>query len=226
MRSLPALLGAIWALFLLPPQLVEWDGLAAPASVWSLHESGLYDWWRYLDGAGGLDAYAWSGVLLVPAWLLIGLPLVRYRHRAGRAVALVGGVTVLGAPVCTVSYLAAETSGWWRVLWGVEAPLLLLLALTALVAAPLALRRHRVPPWWAALLGATVLVLVASTLLLGYYPHGSLVGLGLEVAALALLPTGAPTLEGEPAGRSEEVLLVSEGGLEPPRPNTGTSTSS
>jgi hypothetical protein len=38
----------------------------------------VYDLIRDLNGAGGLELYAWAGVLLVPAWILIGWPLLGY----------------------------------------------------------------------------------------------------------------------------------------------------
>jgi hypothetical protein len=183
--SWAALLGATWSAFLLPPQLVVWSGLAAPEWIWRLEGTVLYDWWRLLDGLGGRDAYAWSGLVLAPAWLLVGVPLLRLGSRAGRAVGLVGVVTLLGAVVCAASYLAAEATGPVRLLWGAEAPWLLLLGVTALVAGPLAVVRHGMPRWWGGLLAATLLVLAAGTLALTYYPHGALVALGLEVAALA-----------------------------------------
>jgi hypothetical protein len=200
--SWAALLGAAWAGFLLPPQLVEWSGLAAPDWIWRLEGTAAYDWWRVLDGLGGLDAYAWSGVVLAPAWLLMGVPLLRLGSRAGRPAGLVGVVTLLGTVVCAASYLAAEATGPVRLLWGAEAPWLLLLGLTALVAGPVAVARHGMPRWWGGLLAATLLVLAAGTLALTYYPHGALVALGLEVAAL--VATGG-------RGGNEEKALWSQG---------------
>jgi hypothetical protein len=180
-----ALLGAAWSAFLLPPQLVEWSGLAAPDWIWRLEGTAAYGWWRQLDGLGGRDAYAWSGAVLAPAWLLIGVPLLRLGGRAGRAVGLVGVVTLLGAVVCVASYLAAEATGPVRLLWGAEAPWLLLLGVAALLAGPLAVVRHGMPRWWGGLLGATLLVLAVGILALTYYPHGALVALGIEVAVLS-----------------------------------------
>jgi hypothetical protein len=102
-------------------------------------------------------------------------------------------LTLLGAPVAALSYMGHALPEPWHALWGLEIPLLLAMGICAVVAGVAAARLHRLPLWWAALLAATVGVLAVSTLLFTYFPHGSLVGYGLEVAVLAL---------GEPRVRS------------------------
>ncbi|MEN8707183.1 MAG: hypothetical protein ABF306_13700 [Nocardioides marinisabuli] len=176
--------GAGWALFLLPPQLVAWDGQDAPTWALSADSLPVYGLVRELDGAGGLELYAWAGVLLVPAWLLIGWPLLGY----GRLPGLVGVLFLLGAPVSVTSYLAEGAPDPWHSLWGAEIFVLLAIPLAAIPAAISARSRH-FPPWWWALLACTLLVAVTSTAAFGYFPHGTLIGLGVEVGALALLPT-------------------------------------
>ena len=50
------------------------------------------------------------------------------------------------------------------------------------------------------LLGLTLPILVASTFLFTYWPHGTLVGFGLQAAALAAWGKRAPSTEPSPAG--------------------------
>lgn len=176
--------GAAWALFLLPPQLVAWDGQEAPSWARSADSTPVYALVRNLDGAGGLELYAWAGVLLVPAWILIGWPLFGYGNLPG----VVGVLFLLGAPVSVASYLAESAPAPWRSLWGAEIFVLLAIPVAAIAAAISARSRH-FPTWWWALMASTLLVTVASTAAFGYFPHGTLIGLGVEVGALALLPT-------------------------------------
>jgi hypothetical protein len=180
--------GALWALVLLPPQVVAWDGEDAPGWLQSLAELDAYDLPRQIDGVAGVDYYGWAGVLVAPAWLLIGWALLGRRRTAGAWVGAVAWLLLLGAPVSVVSYLSAARVEPWSYLWGAEIPLLLAIPLVAIVAGVRAVRRHGMPRWWGVLLGCTLLVVVGSTLLLGYFPHGTLVGLGAEVAVLAARP--------------------------------------
>ncbi len=187
--------GAAWALFLLPQQLVAWDGQKAPSWARSVDSLPVYGLIRDLDGPGGLELYAWAGVLLVPAWILIGWPLLGY----GKLPGVVGALFLLGAPVSVASYLAESAPAPWQSLWGAEIFVLLAIPLAAVAAAISARARH-FPTWWWALMACTLLVTVGSTAAFGYFPHGTLVGLGAEVGVLALLPI-APRHGGrDPAG--------------------------
>jgi hypothetical protein len=180
-----ALAGAAWAWLLLPPQLVLWDGPNAPSWARSVNSWPIYDLLGGLDGAGGMDLYAWSGVLLVPAWILIGWPLLLY----GRLPGVVGALFLLGAPVSVASYLAETAASPWHYLWGAEIFVLLAIPIAAIPAAVSARARH-FPTWWWLLMVCTFAVTLGSTAVFGYFPHGTLVGLGVEVAFLTRLPVG------------------------------------
>ena len=119
-------------------------------------------------------------------WVLIGWPLLAY----GRLPAIVGVLFLLGAPVSVASYLAEDAASPWHQLWGAEIFVLLAIPVAALAAAVSTRARH-FPTWWWALMACTLAVTVGSTALFGYFPHGTLIGLGAEVAVLARLP--APT---------------------------------
>ncbi|MFG1820661.1 hypothetical protein ACGFIF_43365 [Kribbella sp. NPDC049174] len=182
-----AVVGSIWAAFLLPPQLVAWDGASAPEWARRLDGSVPYDWVR--DVAAGLqisDDYALFGALLAPSFLLIGTALVPAARVAGRWTGAVALLTVLGAPITVISYVGHDLGPPWDSLWGAEIPLLLAICICAAVAGVVSYRRHHIRGWWAGLLGSTTVVLVASTALFDYFPHGSLVGYGVEVAVLAI----------------------------------------
>jgi hypothetical protein len=181
-----AVAGAGWSVFLLPPQLVAWDVAAAPRWAQHFAETPAHERIRRL-AAGSVveDDYALFGSLVAPSFLLIGLALWLAVGGAGRWVRLVALLTMAGLPVTLLSYLGQDAAAPWRYFWGTEALLLLAIGLTAVPAGVAAHRRRRLPRWSAALLASTILVLVASTALFGYFPHGSLVGHGLEVALLA-----------------------------------------
>lgn len=177
-----ALLGSLWAAFLLPPQVVAWDGEAAPAWGERLADAAPYGWIR--QAGGGVDDYVLFGALVAPSFLLIGLALLPVGRVAGRWTTALAWLTLLGAPAVLVSYPASGWEGPWSVLWGLEIPLLLAMGLCGIVAGVRAYRRRRLPGWACFLLGATVLVLGVSTGVFTYFPHGSLVGYGIEVAVL------------------------------------------
>ncbi len=192
-RSLLALAGSAWALFLLPPQLVAWEGVNAPTWAHALSAGAAYDVVRRAGDVVGLeDDYLLFGAPVALSWLMVGWPLWPLVRRAGRWTGVVAGLTFLGAPVTVASYLAADAPQPWHRLWGAEIWVLLAICAAGLVAGATAAWRRRLPRWWSVLMGATALVLVGATILFGgYFPHGSLVGLGLEVAVLALLPARA-----------------------------------
>jgi hypothetical protein len=182
-----ACLGAAWSAFLLPPVVVAWDGAAAPD--WAHHLTGAapYDWIRSVAArAGAPGDYEAFGVLVAPAFLLIGLALLPRARVAGRWTGLLAWLTLLGAPVVALSYVGHALPEPWHLMWGWEIPLLAAMAICCVVAGVFAFRPHRLPLWWAALLAATVSILAGSTALFTYFPHGSLIGYGLGVAVLAL----------------------------------------
>lgn len=179
--------GAVWAAFLLPPQLLAWDGPRAPDWARSLQSAAPYDGFRAVAATVGVDDdYTLFGALIALSFLLIGIPLIVLGRTTGRWVSAVGWLTVAGAPVTVLSYAAPSLPDPWDAFWGAELLLLLVVGVVALVAGTYSGVTRRAPVVWCLLLGATVVVLVASALLLRYAPHGSLVGMGAEVVALTL----------------------------------------
>ena len=174
--------------------MVAWDGAGGPDWAHQLSAASPYDWVRSAAATLGAPGdYETFGVLVAPAFLLIGVALLPRARVAGRWTGTLAWLTLLGAPVAALSYMGHALPEPWHALWGLEIPLLFAMGICAVVAGVAAAWLHRLPLWWAALLAATVGVLAVSTLLFTYFPHGSLVGYGLEVAVLAL---------GEPRVRS------------------------
>jgi hypothetical protein len=185
-----AVSGATWSAACLPPVVVAWDGSGAPAWARQLQDAAPYEWIRSIArSVGARDDYEVFGVLVAPAFVLIGLALLPRARAAGRWTALLAWLTLLGAPVVCLSYIGHALPEPWHEMWGWEIPLLTAMAICGVIAGVLAYRPHRLPLWWAGLLACTIGVLAGSTVLFTYFPHGSLIGYGVEVAILAL---GAP----------------------------------
>lgn len=188
--SILAAAAALWAAFLLPPQLVAWSSADAPSWARDLADAGVYDGMLQLaDMVGLTDPYMVFGAGVAPSFLLIGLAMFGTMHHLGRSGLVVRVLTLLGALLVVVSYAAAGTELPWRYLWGSEGPLLLAIGVAGSVAGIVAYRRGY-PRRWSLLLASTLAVIVASTVLFGYFPHGTLIGFGGQVAALGW---GAPT---------------------------------
>lgn len=95
LRSLAGLAGAAWALLLLPPVLVAWDGAGAPG--WAIRvseDAGIYDAVRQFGRAVGLgDPYVLFGLGASISFALIGYSLLGTRAAAGS-----GNRTGVGQP--------------------------------------------------------------------------------------------------------------------------------
>ncbi len=201
--ALLAATGAAWAGFVLPPVLVAWSGSDAPAWARHIAAGQPYDWIRSVgdrlgapgdyERLGAPGDYEVFGVLIAPAFVLIGLALLPRARVAGRWTAVLAWLTLLGAPIVTLSYVGHALPDPWHAMWGLEIQLLTAMAICGIVAGVFAFRSHQLPLWWAALLGATIGVLIISSVLFAYFPHGTLIGFGIEVAVLAL---GEPTRQG------------------------------
>lgn len=182
-RSLLAALGAVWAAFLLPPQLVDWDKGGAPGWARSIAASPVYGWWNGLGESLGIEPYVWTGVWVAPTYFLIAYALWPVASRAGAWGKALVWATVAGGVSTMISYPAGGWPEPWNALWGVEAVFLLAMAVIGLIAGVIAIRRGTGTVGW--MLAGAPLVIVASTILFTYYPHGTLIGLGLHVAVLA-----------------------------------------
>src|SRR5690554_5299539 len=171
-RTAAGVIASVWAAFLLPPQLVVWSLSDTPEWMVRLASSTMYEWLTARGASVGLT-HATRGL----GW-------------TGRARSW---VTLAGAPLVVVSYAAEDWPDPWGMLWGAEAILFMAIGLAGLAAGVVAFRRH-VSRSWATLIAITPLVVVVSTLIVPYYPHGTLIGIGLHAAAF-----GLATREPEPS---------------------------
>ncbi|HEY5981012.1 MAG TPA: hypothetical protein VIT41_15415 [Microlunatus sp.] len=188
--------GAAWSAFLLPPQLLTWSGSGAPDWADRLAGASPYRAIRRVAATQGVfDDYALFGSLVAPSFLVIGLALWRALGSTGRWTRIMAIVTMLGTPIVILSYTGHAATGLWRSFWGTEIFVLLAIGLCAIPASILAYQHGRLAGWRFGLLISTLLVLITSTVLLTYWPHGTLVGYGIEVALLA-----APSMRPTPPG--------------------------
>lgn len=190
-RAALALLGGAWALLSLPLVAADWSW------PW-VATLGRAEPWTSVRAAVD-EPYVVFGALAGVSFLVIGIALLPELRRAGW-----GGIVMLvsvlaGSVVSPLSYLGTPESSPLHWLWGSEGPLLVAVGLAGVLAAitaqgwPMALRL---------LLGATLLVLVAGTLALGYYPHGPLLALAVEAAVLILGARGMSQRATERADRA------------------------
>jgi hypothetical protein len=134
---------------------------------------------------GQADLYLVFGaavsISFVLLWFATG-PVLATLGAPGR---VLGVLLLVGAPITALSYANHAADAPLHFLWGAEALLLLAVGLWALVVAIAPRRGSTVPLWERVLLGTTLPILVASTLVFTYWPHGTLIGLGLEACAIA-----------------------------------------
>jgi hypothetical protein len=179
-----ALLGSAWAAFLLPPQLAAWDGTGAALWVQRLEGAAPYDALRSAAAPLGVDDYSLFGMLVAPSFLAVGVALLAAVRGLGPWATATAWLTVLGAPAALLSYGGYAVGEPWDVAWGVEIWVLLGIGVCGTVAGIQAAARRRAARWWCALLAATLVVIVLSSVAFAYFPHGTLVGHGVQVAVL------------------------------------------
>lgn len=182
-----ALAAALWAFFLLPPQQAVWsDGRGLPEWLTALERLPVYDGIRLqLQSIGQTDLYLAFGSAVSLSFVLLWFATGPVFARLGAPGRGLGVLILLGAPITALSYLNHDADAPLRGLWGAEAFLLIAIGLWAFITALIARRRAQVPRWERLLLGMTLPILVASTFVLTYWPHGTLVGLGIEMCAIA-----------------------------------------
>lgn len=180
-----ALIAAAWALFLLPPQQAAWSGADSPPWLAALDAQPVYDGIRlWLASMGLHDDYLVFGAAASVSFLLLWFATGPTFLALGWSGRVLSWLLPISAVVTFLSYLNHSTDAPLHVLWGTEAVALLAICLWAMIVAIAAPRD--VPPVWERLvLAATLPIVVGATVLLTYWPHGSLVGLGLEAAVLA-----------------------------------------
>ncbi|MFC8680133.1 hypothetical protein ACFT30_01335 [Microbacterium ureisolvens] len=181
-RIVLAAIAAAWALVTLPLPLSVWD---PGGGFWPEDITVIPAYDAAVRWAG--DPYIVFGALAGLSFLAIGLALLPDLHRAGWGGITMGWTILATAPITALSYLSTPVDAPLHFLWGAEALGLLAISLTGLLAAFSAGRR-----WGRSariLLASTFVFIVVFTIGLGYYPHGSLVGLGLvAVAVIAAAP--------------------------------------
>ncbi|MET0781143.1 MAG: hypothetical protein ABWZ16_06465 [Microbacterium sp.] len=182
-RALLAGLGGLWAALTLP--LVA-TAFGSAQWVW------VFDYPVYVEArqwAG--NPYAVFGALVSLSFLTIGIALAPDLRRARWGGLAMAVLIMIGAPVTALSYLNSSERAPLHFTWGWEFYVLVAVGLSGIAAAATAGRRWRVGV--RVLLGMTLLILIAGTLLLGYWPHGSLVFLAVEaIVIIATAPRDAP----------------------------------
>lgn len=190
-------LAGVWALFLLPPQLLAWYD--APAWAIALDRSAFYRGvHQFVAGLSLHDDYLVFGsaisLSMVLLWWSTG-PVMAWLGWTGR---LFSAILLLLAPLTFLSYLNHADSSPLRFLWGSEGLCLIVLGLAGILAAAVT-RAPLVRAWQRVLLAATLLIEVAFTVLLAYWPHGTVVGLALQACVLAAFaPRGISTCQDIP----------------------------
>ena len=172
-----AVMGGVWAAVILPlPASAEGD--------WSwLWITDIYEYPVYRAAREwASDPYIVFGALSAISFLMIGLALFPDLNRAGLGGRIMAWTTLAGAPMVVLSYLTAPATSPLHFLWGDDLFVLLAIGLSGMVAAWTAGRIWKA--WVRVLLGATLAVLTLGVLAFGYWPHGSLIFLAVEAAAI------------------------------------------
>lgn len=220
-----ALAAALWALFLLPPQQQAWSGVFAPRWLRVLDDLPVYDALRgWLHTLGQHDFYlvfgAASALSFVLIWWATG-PTFAALGWSGR---VLGWLVLLGAPVTALSYLNHPVDAPLHALWGGEAFALMLIGIWALVVAIAAPRRRGIPWWERVLLGLTLPIMIVATLALSYWPHGTLIGFGVEAAVIAAAAPRAMRGSSAAAGQAREWEIAASSPLTNPAESSVDST--
>ncbi|MET1044576.1 MAG: hypothetical protein ABWX59_10745 [Microbacteriaceae bacterium] len=186
--ALAGVAASAWAFFLLPPQLQTWSTDAGmPPWLRELASLPVYDGLRDAADAVGLtDHYALFGAAVAPSFVLLAIALRPATRTLGILGALLHWVTLLTALIVVISYVTHALPAPWNGLWGAEALGLALMGLLALACGVVAVLRRASPVWPSVMLTLLLPVTVASTVLFGYWPHGSLVLMGIWLAIIAL----------------------------------------
>lgn len=189
-RVLAGVLATLWALLALPPQAVEWQrwwSSDAP-SPWVRF---LYDVLPYrvleraLAGAGLEDRYLVFGVAIVPAMVLAWWAMKGALDRLGPLGRALGWAWPALSVVTALSYLNHPSDAPLHLLWGTEAFVLAAIFLLSIIVAIAAPRRRGIPLWVRLLVAATPVIGIGATLAGGYWPHATMIGIGLQSIALA-----------------------------------------
>ena len=158
-----AILAALWAFVMLPPQLSVWSGAGAPAWSSALDALPVYDGLRLsLASAGVGDLYAVFGAAASVSFVLIWWATGPTFARLGWTGRVLGWLVLCSAPITVLSYLNHPTDAPLHALWGAEGFALLVTGLWA-VFAGVAPRAEGIPAWERALIGSTLAVMVVAS---------------------------------------------------------------
>ncbi len=177
-----------------------------------LDDQPVYDGIRlWLQSVGLHDFYLVFGSAASASFLLIWFATGPAFAALGAGGRVLGWLVLAAAPITLLSYLNHPPDAPWHLLWGAEAFALLAIGVCALVVAATVRRDIGVPVWERVLLAATLPIVVGFTFLLTYWPHGSLVGLALQAAALAAWAPRADAASREPAVRRSARSVTTPG---------------
>lgn len=184
-RITAAVLSILWALFVLPPQVLDWSGRAgAPAWVTAMYDGlGYRGIGRWLAGIGLGDSYLVWGVAIVGSILLAWWAMRPASASLGWSGRVLDWGWIAFAVATVLGYLNWPEDAPLHALWGADGILLAAVLLWAVAAAILgreASTRIRV------LTGLTPAFGVAGTLIAGYWPHSTMLGIGALAVLLAL----------------------------------------
>ncbi len=201
LRIIAGVGAAVWALAVHPPVSLEWAGPdGAPDWIiamarWPVYEA-LIDG---VDAIGWTDHYLVFGAAIVPAMLLAWWALHAPLRGFGAWGAVLSAMWLLLCPVTLLSYLNHPEDAPLHGLWGAEAFVLIGAFALALLVGIVGGRTRRVPLLARVLVASTVLFGVGGTMLTGYYPHGTMIGIG-ALAALVAWSSTRPVPELSPSG--------------------------
>ncbi|MWB97019.1 hypothetical protein [Agromyces seonyuensis] len=190
MRNLPsrtwsvalALLAGLWSLVLLPLMHLEFSGSGMPGWATDVLDLAPYD--ALVTATADLDGYFLYGSLAAVSFALLWFATGPVLARLGWSGRVLGALLLAGAPVTVLSYVSWPEDAPLHPIWGAEGLLLIVIGAWGFIIAAVA-PRERVPLWERLVVGLTLVVAALATVLLGYWPHGTLVGLSVEFAALA-----------------------------------------
>ncbi|WP_157006067.1 hypothetical protein [Agromyces laixinhei] len=206
-----ALIASVWAFFLLPPQQAAWSGDGIPPWLGTLDSQPVYDGIRmWLASMGVYDFYLVFGAAASASFLLLWFATGPTLVALGWSGRVLGWLLLAAAPITLASYLNHPADAPLHGVWGAEGIALLAICLWAMAVAIVA-PRDVAPLWERLLLAATLLIVVGATVLLTYWPHGSLVGLGIEAAVLAAWAPRADAEDPKDTARPNAMTNAADG---------------
>lgn len=178
-----AALAGVWALLLLPPQIVVWYGYGVPPWALAIDRTPPYAALHSaLDAIGLTDDYLVFGSAIGLSFLLLWWATGPVLHAMGRTGGVFNVLLFATGVLCVLSYLNHPQDAPLHFLWGAEFFALAALGITGIVVAVVA--RTGTPLWARLAIGATLVFEALGTLAFGYWPHGTVAGLSIQAVLL------------------------------------------